>query len=177
MLAIDPGVHMGWAFWPESRKYPIECGIIKPHVNLLKMKLLLTSDKKLLTTSDGKEVDFFKKMHSTIHQLGNLVMRLEPGCVVCEWPQSFSSVGGRAASGAGSIIKLAFGIGQIALMADACRAKFIPVPVAQWKGQLSKNIVIKRIKKRLPETRIEYLEPSSHSWDAIGIGLYCKGLF
>lgn len=168
LLAIDPGVHMGFAFWPKGRKYPTQCGVIKPQVNLLKMKLLLVS---------GKDVDFFKKMHSTIHQLGSLVMKLKPECIVCEWPQSFSSVGGRAASGTGSIIKLAFGIGQVALIADVCRAKFIPVPVAQWKGQLSKKIVIKRIKKKLPASRLEYLEPDSHAWDAIGIGMFCKGLF
>jgi len=169
MLAIDPGVHMGWAFWPEGKRYPTKCGVIKPQVNLLKMKLLLTSDKK--------DVDFFKKMHSTIHQLGNLVMKLEPKVVVCEWPQSFTSAGGRAATGAGSIIKLAFGVGQVALMADACRAIFIPVKVAQWKGNLSKQIVIKRIKKRLTVARLEYLEPESHAFDAIGIGLFHKGLF
>lgn len=168
LLAIDPGVSLGWAFWPKGRKYPTQCGVIKPQVNLLKMKLLLTSDK---------DVDFFKKMHSTIHQLGNLVMRLEPKCVACEWPQSFTSVGGRAASGTGSIIKLAFGVGQIALMADACRAKFIPVSVPQWKGNLSKQIVIKRIEKRLTPARLEYLEPDSHAFDAIGIGLFYKGLF
>jgi len=168
LVSIDPGVHMGWAFWPEGKKYPTQCGVIEPHTNLQKMKKLLTSDK---------EIDFFDKMHSTIHQLGGIVLRLKPKCVVCEWPQSFTSVGGRAATGAGSIIKLAFGIGQVALMADACKAKFIPVPVAQWKGNLSKHIVIKRIKKRLTPARLEYLQPESHAWDSIGIGLYCKGLF
>lgn len=158
MLAVDPGVNCGWAFWPEGVKYPIRCGVIEPHTN--------------------KEVDFFAKIHSTTHQLAGIILRLKPKCVVCEWPQSFTSVGGRAAAGAGSIIKLAFGIGQLALAADACGgAKFIPVPVAQWKGNLPKRIVIKRIKKRLTPARLEYLEPESHSWDAIGIGLFCKGLF
>jgi len=168
MLAIDPGVSLGFAFWPKGKKYPTQCGVVKPHTNLLKMKNMLTSDK---------EIDFFIKMHSTIHQLGGIVLRLKPEYVVCEWPQSFTSVGGRAATGAGSIIKLAFGIGQVALMAAACTAKFIPVPVAQWKGNLSKQIVIKRIKKRLTPARLEYLQPESHAWDAIGIGLFCKGLF
>lgn len=156
MLAVDPGINLGWAFWPEGKKYPTQCGVIKPH---------------------KKFEDFSVSMHSTIHQFGKIVLRLKPKYVVCEWPQSFTSVGGRAAAGAGSIIKLAFGIGQVALVAIVCKAKFISVPVAQWKGNLSKQIVIKRIKKRLPESRIEYLEPESHAWDAIGIGLFCKGLF
>lgn len=156
LVAIDPGVYAGWAFWPVNRKYPVRCGVVKPH---------------------KKFKDFFLNMHSTVHQLGEIILRLKPKYVVCEWPQSFTSVGGRAATGAGSIIKLAFGIGQLAMVADACAAKFIPVPVAQWKGQLSKRIVIKRIKKRLTPARIEYLEPESHAWDALGIGLFCKGLF
>lgn len=156
LVAIDPGVNCGWAFWPENKKYPVECGVIKPH---------------------KKFEDFFLSMHSTIHQLGAIILRLKPKYMACEWPQSFTSVGGRAATGAGSIIKLAFGIGQLAMVADACAAKFIPVPVAQWKGQLSKGIVIKRIKKKLTVARLEYLQPESHIWDAIGIGLFCKGLF
>lgn len=168
LLAVDPGVNCGWAFWPEEKKYPVQCGVIKPHTNFQKMKNLLASDG---------EIDFFKKMHSTIHQLSKIVLELKPKYVVCEWPQSFTSVGGRAASGAGSIIKLAFGIGQVALLADACGAKFIPVPVAQWKGQLSKRIVIKRIKKTLTLARLDYLEPDSHAWDALGIGLFCKEMF
>lgn len=168
LLAVDPGVYSGWAFWPKGKKYPTRCGVIEPNTNLQKMKKLLTSNK---------EIDFFDKMHSTIHQLGKITLNLKPEFVVVEWPQSFTSVGGRAATGAGSIIKLAFGIGQVALMAYACQAKFVPVPVAQWKGNLSKQIVIKRIKKRLTQARLEYLEPSSHAWDAIGIGLFCKGLF
>lgn len=157
LIAIDPGIVLGFAFWPEKKKYPTQCGIIKPQ--------------------HGKSKNFFMNIHSTIHQLGKIVLTLKPEFVVCEWPQSFTSVGGRAAAGAGSIIKLAFGIGQIAMVTDACEAAFIPVPVAQWKGQLSKAIVIKRIKKKLPASRIEYLEPESHAWDAIGIGLFCKGLF
>lgn len=157
LVAIDPGVHLGWAFWPDNKRYPVRCGVVKPQ--------------------HGKSKDFFLNIHSTTHQLGEIILMLKPKFIVCEWPQSFTSVGGRAASGAGSIIKLAFGIGQLAMIADACEASFIPIPVAQWKGNLSKHIVIKRIKKTLTSARLNYLEPFSHSWDAIGIGLFCKGMF
>jgi len=167
-MAIDPGVDLGWAFWPAGRKFPTDCGIIIPHVGLLELKNKFAYNK---------EITFFQKIHSTIHQLSLKIVELEPEIIACEWPQSFGSVGGRAASGSGSIIKLAYGVGQIALMADACRIKFAPIPVMQWKGNLSKINVMKRIIKRLPSSRIDYLEPGSHSWDAIGIGLFCKGLF
>jgi|GEM_PF-5125716 len=157
LLAIDPGLSLGWAYWSAGKKYPSKCGIIKPHKRFK---------------------DFFLETHSTIHQLGNnIVSKLKPKIIACEWPAFFDSAGGRAAAGSGSVVKLAFGCGQIALMADAFGCEFLPVAVNKWKGQLPKNIVIKRINKILPASRLEYLEPESHMYDAIGIGLHVRGLF
>lgn len=147
---------MGYAFFPAGKKYPVDCGIIKPH----------KSTK-----------DFFLDTHSTIHQLGKVISELKPKVTLVEWPTFFDSAGGRAAAGSGSIVKLAFGIGQIALMVDAYGGRFVPVNVNKWKGQMPKNLVIKRIKKRLTSSRLEYLLPESHAWDSIGIGLYYRGLF
>tara|TARA_R110002020_G_scaffold2230_3_gene10400 strand:+ start:12544 stop:13092 length:549 start_codon:yes stop_codon:yes gene_type:complete len=45
------------------------------------------------------------------------------------------------------------------------------VTPAGWKGQLSKEIVINRIKKRLPNV-VENFNPKLDIWDAIGIGLW-----
>lgn len=156
LLAVDPGIALGWAYWPKNRKYPTRCGIIKPH---------------------NRSKDFFLDTHSTIHQLSNVILELKPGIIACEWPAHFSSAGGEVAAGSGSIVKLAFNVGQIALAADACECEFFPIAVNKWKGNLKKRIVEKRIRKILPESRLEYLEPESHTWDAIGIGLYVRGLF
>jgi len=51
---------------------------------------------------------------------------------------------------------------------DPCYRTVTP---AGWKGQLSKEIVIHRIKKRLPNV-VEHFNPKLDIWDAIGIGLW-----
>jgi len=156
LLAIDPGIVLGYAYWPKNRKYPTRCGIVKPH---------------------KRSKDFFRDTHSTIHQLGDIISKLKPDAIACEWPAHFSSAGGEVAAGSGSIVKLAFNVGQIALAADAYKCEFLPVGVNAWKGNLPKKIVKKRIQKILLKSRLEYLKPESHAYDAIGIGLYVRGIF
>ena len=155
LLAIDPGVVLGWAFFPQDRKFPVAIGIIKPQV------------KK----------EFFLQMHSTVAQVVSVIAEHCPKFVAIEWPGFFDSAGGRAVAGGGSLVKLAFGVGKLAQVAEAFGATFEPIPVAKWKGQLSKRIVEHRIRRILPFSRIEKLQPKQHEWDAIGIGLYCRGLF
>jgi len=54
---------------------------------------------------------------------------------------------------------------------------FLPIPVNQWKGQLPKKIVIKRIQKIIPRRNLETLQPKDDCWDAIGLGLHVRGVF
>jgi len=53
---------------------------------------------------------------------------------------------------------------------------YATVTPAGWKGQLSKEIVIQRIKKRMPNV-VEQFDPYKDIWDAIGIGLWTIGDF
>ena len=156
LIAIDPGVELGWAFWPEGKLHPSACGLVKPK---------------------RKQKDFFSSMQSTVDQLDDLLDGYEPAVLAIEWPAYFDSVGGRAAAGSGSIVKLAFGIGQIAQLAAAREIILDAVEVMKWKGQLPKEVVIKRINKIIPAYQMDFLTPTSHAYDAIGIGLYCRGLF
>jgi len=48
---------------------------------------------------------------------------------------------------------------------------YVTVTPAGWKGQLTKEIVIKRIQKRIPDV-VEKFDPYKDIWDAIGIGLW-----
>jgi hypothetical protein len=82
------------------------------------------------------------------------------------------SVKGMTAATKGDLIKLVHLVG---MYHGVCLKRGIPVtliPVSVWKGQLPKPVVISRIKARLPGVKA-----SSHSWDAIGIGLHARGLF
>ncbi len=156
MLCIDPGVIMGWAYFPDGKKYPKTCGVIKPKV---------------------RGDNFYLRVHSIIAQLANVIVDCSPTLIAIEWPSYFGSVGGIATAGHGDLVKLAFTVGKMAQIGEAYGAAFIPVPVVNWKGQLKKNVVIKRIKKTIPKAFLEKLDPDSHSWDAIGIGLFVRGLF
>tara|TARA_R100000789_G_scaffold86061_2_gene82118 strand:- start:289 stop:552 length:264 start_codon:yes stop_codon:yes gene_type:complete len=54
--------------------------------------------------------------------------------------------------------------------------EFMTVTPAGWKGQLSKKIVIDRIRKRIPDVDKDF-QPKLDIWDAIGIGLWALGKF
>jgi len=89
-----------------------------------------------------------------------------------EFPQAFQSAVGQSAINRGDIFKLSFLIGCI--RGAFPYAAFEPVRVVDWKGQLPKEICIKRIKRLIPP---EKWPKSTHEYDAIGIGLYLKGKF
>ena len=156
LLSIDPGLHLGYAYFPKKKLYPTHAGLIVP---------------------ETKGKDFFVNLHTTITQYASILRKFSPQVVTIEWPTVYSSVVGRAAAGSGSIVKLAFTIGKLAQVAEAYGSMFIPVPVVQWKGQLPKNTVIKRIQRILSVPRLKKLNPKKDCWDAIGIGLYVRGIF
>lgn len=156
LLAIDPGLHLGYAFFPEGKQFPTKVGLVNPKIK-------------------GK--DFFVNFRSTVAQYGKLLVKFPPGDIAIEWPLFYNSAGGAAAAGSGSVVKLAFEIGKLVQVAEAYGWHFIPVPVNEWKGQLPKKIVIKRIQKKLSVPRLRQLNPQKDAWDAIGIGLFMRGLF
>lgn len=88
--------------------------------------------------------------------------------VVMEFPEYHQSLGGTVTAKSGSLVKLSWFVGV--LSGGLSYESLELVTPTQWKGQLPKNIVIQRIKKRMPEVKAK-----SHDWDAIGLGLYWKG--
>ena len=111
------------------------------------------------------ETDYQKVMSLTQH-LKTLCKMNKIGSFYIEYPMVMS----QQIALSGNLTKLAWGVGVI------CGAllplKMTLVEVKKWKGQLPKEIVAKRIDKRLPGLNIE-----SHAYDAIGIGLFMKGEF
>ena len=84
-----------------------------------------------------------------------------------EFPAFFQSAGGATVAASGALVKLTMLVGIICGTVDF---KPILVEVRDWKGQLPKDVIIKRIKRILPNCKAK-----SHDWDAIGIGLHLKG--
>lgn len=158
ILAIDPGLSLGWAYFPADSDMPTMSGIIKPAY---------------------KKRDYFEKLRSTVRQFDALLEELLPhlDIVGIEWPTIHSSVKGRAAAGSGSVVKLAFEVGKLAQVAEDNGVAFEKIDIIKWKGQLKKPIVIKRIKEIITRRLLNLLTPEDDTWDALGIGLYMRGLF
>lgn len=88
------------------------------------------------------------------------------GRVYIEYPAFFESFGGQVSARKGSLVKLAVVVG---MTFNACRGRGLRpqfVNVNDWKGQLKKKIIERRIRRVVPG-----IELKLHEWDAVGIGL------
>lgn len=142
-ISIDPGIGgSGWAIWD------------------MKWNLL---DYGVLELKGGDEFD---KLKYITNNLKDICKKTNVKYVYIEYPQVFQT--NIALSGA--LTKLAYGVGVIA--GSLFPRKVELIRVLDWKGNLPKEVVIKRIKQRMPDIKAD-----SHAWDAIGIGLYKKGIF
>lgn len=142
-ITIDPGIGgTGWAIW--NKNWLLKSwGIIIPKGKVEHEKI----------TNICLQLQFIC--------YGNMVKE-----VYIEYPQVFRT--DIALSGA--LTKLGFAVGMI----TGCLLprKFELIEVTKWKGQLPKEVVAKRIRKILPNKKID-----SHAYDAVGIGLYKRGDF
>lgn len=111
---------------------------------------------KALLYPDGTEVE---KVYGEVEK------------VYCELPMFFEGESGHAVASEGSLVKLTYLVGVFAGIAGS---SFIPVSVADWKGQMPKDVANRIIRRILNVGPKEYVRDE---WDAVGIGLYAKGFF
>jgi len=108
-----------------------------------------------------------------------LIVKIRPYEILTasiEFPEFMEGVRGYAAAREESVTKLAFMVGVISEKLWRLGTEVKLIRPHEWKGQLTKHAVEARIIRRLPEIK-EKMNPRSHQWDAIGIGLYAKGHF
>ena len=94
--------------------------------------------------------------------------------VYCEMPSFFVTNRGMVAAESGSLIKLTYFVGLLAGMFQEKNVLFEVVQIQQWKGQLPKEVVKKRILKVLGSSACS--EFRLDVWDAVGMGLWKKGI-
>tara|TARA_R110000765_G_scaffold203789_2_gene308862 strand:- start:45 stop:608 length:564 start_codon:yes stop_codon:yes gene_type:complete len=114
------------------------------------------------------------------------VEEVGPPLVMCEIPAYQSSPSRSMGWKKGDLQKLTYLVGSMGyacsstILSSGDNPYIIPyyatVTPAGWKGQLSKEIVIQRIKKRIPNV-VEQFNPYKDIWDAIGIGMWTIGNF
>ena len=154
---IDPGITgTGYATWtdmPESRPTrPDDYGCVK---GIRKSEPWRSRAYYITNTL----------MDSVFDEYGTRV-------VVIEWPKPWvGNAKSRAATDSGNLLKLAFLIGQIEFACRESGYKCILVEPDAWKGNMNKNAVIERIKRRL-----RGWSPGSHDADAVGMGLVAMGM-
>lgn len=147
-LSIDPGLAgTGWAVWNKT-------GRLKKH-GVLTPKASAVSKKAFLARELCNIAQVEKVVEAWI-----------------EYPAKFGGVKGNMVANRGDLVKLAELVGYIEAALNMLDITVEPIPVMKWKGQLPKDIVIKRILRILPDCKAK-----SHDWDAIGIGLYKLGRF
>ena len=91
--------------------------------------------------------------------------------VVIEFPQLWSgSAKSQASAEKGSLMKLSYLIGMIGQVLAQDKINMLLVSPMEWKGQMSKDVVIRRTKRAFAGW-----SPRSHDADAVGMALSARG--
>lgn len=168
IMAVDPGVNVGWAVWKRQK---LRLGIAPTATGVIDSP----PQKRGRKTDDITA--YCDKLRSVARAFDEALSNYPDTTVVfCEWPQYWSdSKMGQAAASEGNLVKLAFSVGWIAAVCDKYGAEFRPVEVNRWKGQLRKREVIRRIKILLGKRTCKGIR--THAWDAVGVGLWALDKF
>lgn len=153
-LAVDPGTKStGIAVWDS----PSTTTNFVPHF----VDLLIASDRD----------NWFTRAHAMSLQFRTMLIGLRPRSVVIELPEYY---GHDPATATQSIIKLTVLVGMMAALSYELDVPELQlIPVSQWKGQMSKGVVQRRIIKLLAPHDCSGYEDDI--WDAVGLGLYHLG--
>mgnify|MGYP001557945809 CR=1 FL=1 len=160
LIAIDPGLHStGWAiFAPVGHQYPypLNAGLVQLPRTYIDQDILVRAN------AVGEQVTELAQRHSC-------------KTAVIEFPMHFGGSGGDAAARAGDTLKLAACVGAIAGNLHSKGIVVASVRVIDWKGQLPKDVVIRRLKRLIGEQACAKLNLEKDSWDACGIGMNHRG--
>jgi hypothetical protein len=160
----------------------------------LKSVLWLKNVKKQSFVKRGHQLarDIDDWIHSAINKIeGNPPLSYGDGIIiVCEIPAYQNTPSRSMGWKKGDLQKLTYLVGAIGFACSArcygtnpshnctytdtpffAHPEFITISPAGWKGQLSKQIVIDRIRRKIDNVDKEF-NPKLDIWDAIGIGLW-----
>lgn len=157
VMFVDPGIMgTGVAFFP----------LVTPNAPIPHKPTQWTVFKSKQEPWDTKAIEITA-------QVAGFIAGAEVRHVVLEFPGLFgSSSKSFASASSGDLFKLTYLIGCLGIISGQLTGnKPILTPVAQWKGQLPKEVVIARIKRvwsDLPEI-------PNHAADAVGMGLSAQG--
>lgn len=148
-LSIDPGMHIGISIWDSQR-------------------CVLTT--QVHATALGTWEQKFSELIMDFR--GFLATQPKLELLAIERPAFFQSSGGSMVAARGDLTKLTLIAGAISGLAIGKFCQVHWIDVFAWKGQLSKEIIARRITALGYDIRGK----TNHEVDAIGIGLYELGV-
>jgi len=150
-LFIDPGINIGIAGFSNTNNVPIYTNLI----NCTRLDRWEDRIKFVLITFD-LECKKLSKQYKKVY---------------IEQPQFFDSYQGRAAAKSESLYKLIKVYGVIWTLLFQNNFEINEILASAWKGQLDKKKLQHRVQRRI---NIAYPD---HICDAVGLGLFVKGIF
>lgn len=156
ILSIDPGTHStGYCFVVTSDPFRIrEIGVM-----------------------EAKSGNWKNNCDLIMGQLNEKILAICPYMSVLEFPEYWGGPVGYSARESGSTSKLSFLCGRIYEKLSLYVPDFVNlITPSQWKGQLSKELIAKRLAKIYPE--LDFGKLNHNAIDALGIAHYSikKGL-
>lgn len=153
MISVDPGIGgTGVAIWDPTYPKPAYTKVIRPLPNL-----------EWMANSEHISKEFLNLLKTYEYLVDE---------VYIEWPGLHQTAAGMASAARGDIFKLMFLVGALTQQCWTNNWIMVAVPVAQWKGQMSKEAVAKRVATKLGCQPDAY---PNHVMDAVGIGLAVRG--
>jgi hypothetical protein len=158
LFAIDPGLgSTGWAMW----QYPAQPPFRPDWFGRIKGTSAVDMSFERRALQIGHALYCELTDHAPLRRVS----------VVCEFPEFQGGAVRQMGWRKGDLQKLTFLVGAIAgTMAEV--QIFQTVRPSEWKGQLPKDVVIRRILAQFGETWGTDTGAEKDTWDAIGIGLY-----
>jgi len=165
MLCVDPGLEgTGWAYWhctglhgagrrvgvrKQTAQVPYSWGVIKP---------------------DSVLGRWYIRAWNILSQFDSLLEELQPELVVMEFQEEWAgSEISRASVSSGNLFKLTWLSGMLVGSAYCYTPYVFPLLPREWKGQLPKDVVSRRLKIRCGIEGIQ-----NHACDAVGMGMSCQ---
>jgi Holliday junction resolvasome RuvABC endonuclease subunit len=153
-MAIDPGLQgTGVAIWKGDAMVPMFTAVLRSH----------------------GATDWIDRTDSLALQVRALAKDHNIGQIICEFMEMHQSARAQMMWKTGDFQRTLFLIGTFHGVTRH-RSTFTVVPPSEWKGQLPKSVVITRIKKLFGELPCRQLKIETHAWDAVGIGLWHRGV-
>lgn len=144
-LVIDPGINAGYSVWDKYWK-------LKEWGNI-----------------SGKGKTWEAKMYDVAEQLKRIVKKYKVVKTWIEKPRKFQGVFGDSVANRGDLVKLSIHVGHLS---GFLGTEIEYIEIHNWKGNLPKEVVAKRVKRLLPN-----VDAKSHSVDSLGMGLFLQGRF